>query len=229
MEYFILYYKVPLFLSALQNSYYFRPTESLLLPSVLHYPCYFLLSCRVSIICFFPVESLLLPLFFSVFCLLVSYRSPVASVRQSTYYFRPVDFLLLPSVVHNPCYFCPAMSVFLAECLMLFLGSCDRALLWLCGAGTRAVCTVHSAHSSRPRTPYAAVHNLVLLIMGIMMSETCWDKSLIINIRLVASCWFLSLRPMLIACLCPADSLLFQRVLSHIFTNLQIQPLLSVT
>ena len=28
-----------------------------------------------------------------------------------------------------------------------------------------------------------------------MMPETCWDKSLIINIRLVASCWFLSLHP----------------------------------
>ena len=28
-----------------------------------------------------------------------------------------------------------------------------------------------------------------------MMPETCWDKSLIINIRLIASCWFLSLHP----------------------------------
>ena len=45
------------------------------------------------------------------------------------------------------------------------------------------------------RTPYAAVHTLVLLMMGIMMPETCWDKCLIINIRLVASCWFLSLHP----------------------------------
>ena len=26
------------------------------------------------------------------------------------------------------------------------------------------------------RTPYAAVHTLVLLMMGIMMPETCWDK-----------------------------------------------------
>ena len=42
---------------------------------------------------------------------------------------------------------------------------------------------------------YAAVHTLVLLMMGIMMPETCWDKSLIIKIRLVASCWFLSLHP----------------------------------
>ena len=81
--------------------------------------------------------------------------------------------------------------------------------LWLCGAGTQAVCIVkvnvrlvHTAcvpaphnhsHHNQCRTPYAAVHTLVLLMMGIMMSETCWDKSLIINIRLVASCWFFSI------------------------------------
>jgi uncharacterized membrane protein YqaE (UPF0057 family) len=76
--------------------------------------------------------------------------------------------------------------------------------LWLCGAGTRAVSrtvtfTVHTARVPAPhnhshhiqcRTPYAAVLTLVLPMMGIMMPETCWDKSLIINIRLVASCWF---------------------------------------
>ena len=45
------------------------------------------------------------------------------------------------------------------------------------------------------RTPYAAVHTLVLLMMDIMMPETCWDKSLIINIRLVAFCWSHSLHP----------------------------------
>ena len=88
--------------------------------------------------------------------------------------------------------------------------------LWwlrLCGAGTRAVCTVNSrtvtftvhtprvpaphnhSHHYQCRTPYAAVHTLVLLMMGIMVPETCWDKSLIINIRLVATCWFLSLHP----------------------------------
>jgi len=33
------------------------------------------------------------------------------------------------------------------------------------------------------------------LMMGIMMPETCWDRSLIINIGLVASCWFISLHP----------------------------------
>jgi len=33
----------------------------------------------------------------------------------------------------------------------------------------------HSHHNQR-RTPYAAAHTLVLLMMGIMMPETCWDK-----------------------------------------------------
>jgi len=52
----------------------------------------------------------------------------------------------------------------------------------------------HSQHS-QCRTPYAVIHGLVLLMMGIMIPETCWDRSLIINIWLVASCWFLSLHP----------------------------------
>ena len=61
--------------------------------------------------------------------------------------------------------------------------------------------TVHTAcipaphshsHHYQCRTPFAAVHTIVLLMMGIMMPETCWDN-LIINIRLVASCWSLSL------------------------------------
>ena len=75
--------------------------------------------------------------------------------------------------------------------------------LWLCGAGTQAVRTAHvpaphnHSHHNQCRTPYAAVYTLVLLMMGIMMPETCWDKSLIINIRLVASRWFLSLHPSL--------------------------------
>ena len=76
-------------------------------------------------------------------------------------------------------------------------------LHWLCwlrlsGVGLRAVCTVwsllfdHSQHN-QCRTPYAVIYSTVLLKMGIMMPETCWDKSLIINTRLVASCWFLFL------------------------------------
>ena len=64
--------------------------------------------------------------------------------------------------------------------------------------------TVHTACDPAPyndsqrsqcRTPYAEVHGLVLLIMGIMMPETWWDRSFIINNRLFASCWFLSLHP----------------------------------
>ena len=64
--------------------------------------------------------------------------------------------------------------------------------------------TVHTARGPTPRnhsqhkkcrTPYAVIHSLVLLKIGIMMPETCFDRSLIINTRLVASCWFLSLHP----------------------------------
>ena len=43
------------------------------------------------------------------------------------------------------------------------------------------------------RTPYAVIHGLVLLLMGIMMPETCWDRSFIINIGLVATRWFIVL------------------------------------
>ena len=50
------------------------------------------------------------------------------------------------------------------------------------------------SHHYQCRTPFAAVLTIVLLMIGIMMPETCWDN-LIINIRLVASCWSLSLHP----------------------------------
>ena len=55
----------------------------------------------------------------------------------------------------------------------------------------------HTAHDTAPqdhsqpqpthpgRTPHAVGHGLILLMMGIMMPETCWDRSLIINIELV--------------------------------------------
>ena len=51
------------------------------------------------------------------------------------------------------------------------------------------------SHHNQCGTPDAAVHTLVLLMMGTVMPETCWDRSLIINTRLVTSCWFLSLHP----------------------------------
>ena len=73
---------------------------------------------------------------------------------------------------------------------MVFCTGCDG-----CGCVElgRELCAHNHSHHYKCRTPYAAVHTLVLLMMGIMMPETCWDKSLIINIRLVATCFFLSL------------------------------------
>ena len=53
--------------------------------------------------------------------------------------------------------------------------------------------TTASTTSQQCRTPHAVVHGLVLLMMSIMIPETCWDRSWIINIRLVASCWVFSL------------------------------------
>jgi len=64
--------------------------------------------------------------------------------------------------------------------------------------------TVHTAYDSAPhnhsqrnqcRTPYSVIHDLVPLMMGIMTPETRWDKSLIINIGLVAACWVISFHP----------------------------------
>ena len=48
------------------------------------------------------------------------------------------------------------------------------------------------SHILRFCSPLVTVQNT----MGIMTPEACWDRSLIINIRLVTSCWFLSLHPM---------------------------------
>ena len=63
----------------------------------------------------------------------------------------------------------------------------------LCPSSGACVPAPHKhSHHYQCRTPYAAVHTLVLLMMGIMMPKTSWDKSLKINIRLVASCWSLS-------------------------------------
>jgi len=86
-------------------------------------------------------------------------------------------------------------------------GEQDRVLphmVFCTGCAGCGWCTVHTAYNPAPhnhsqhnqcRTPYVVVQGLVLLMMGIMMPKTCWDRSLIIYIRLVASCWFLSLDP----------------------------------
>jgi len=55
--------------------------------------------------------------------------------------------------------------------------------------------TVFSPLMLQCKTPYAVIHGPVLLMMDIMMPETCCDRSLIINIGLVASCWFICLHP----------------------------------
>ena len=86
-------------------------------------------------------------------------------------------------------------------------GEQDRVLLHMvyctdcagCGCVElgRKLCAAPHNHSqhNQCRTPYAVIHGLVLLMMVIMMPETCWDRSLIINIGLVASCWFISVHP----------------------------------
>jgi len=58
---------------------------------------------------------------------------------------------------------------------------------------TRPCTTAYGVLHNQCRTPHAVVHSLVLLMMGILVPETCWDRSLIINMELVASCWFFSL------------------------------------
>ena len=65
-------------------------------------------------------------------------------------------------------------------------GEQDRVLLHIvfctgcAGCGCVELCRKLCAR----RKPYAVIHGLVLLMMGIMMPETCWDRSLIINIGL---------------------------------------------
>jgi len=91
----------------------FCHSGSLLLPSALHNPCYFLLSCRVPITCFCHVESLLLLLSFivSVVCLcpteallLLPCRVSVTSVLQSPCCFFLSNTIPVTSVLQNSCY-----------------------------------------------------------------------------------------------------------------------------
>ena len=83
---------------------------------------------------------------------------------------------------------------------------CSVLVVWSCVVSSvhcvHTVCTLlttqlhtttaNLSQHNQYRTPYAVVHGLVLLMMGITMPETCWDRSLIIHIWLVASRWFLS-------------------------------------
>ena len=83
---------------------------------------------------------------------------------------------------------------------------CTQLTTQLHTTTTSTTSAEHSAHSLQSNStqpqPAQPVQNttrsntgLVLLMMFIMMPETCWDRSLIINIGLVASCWFISLHP----------------------------------
>jgi len=92
---------------------------------------------------------------------------------------------------------CSALVV-LAEVVWSWVTSCVHCVKFT----VEQFHTVHTACDPAPhnlsqhnqcRTPYAVVHGLVLLMMGIIMPETWWDRSFIMNIRLFASCWFLSL------------------------------------
>jgi len=67
--------------------------------------------------------------------------------------------------------------------------------LWLCVAGSQTVCSVWKLLFEWNSNFHTVIHGLVLLMMGTMMPETCWGRSLIINIWLVASFWFHSLHP----------------------------------
>jgi len=103
---------------------------------------------------------------------------------------REQDRVLLHMVLCIGCAGCVELG---RKLCALFDGYCSNSNLQ----------TVHKVHPAphnysqhkQCRTPYAVIHGLVLLMTGIMMPETCWDTSLILNIGLVASCWFIFLHP----------------------------------
>ena len=109
---------------------------------------------------------------------------------------------LFPSRGHQDCELLHV--VFCTGCVQLGHGLCAPCDSYCTNSNCR---TVHTARIQDPynrsqhsqcRRPHEVVHSLVLMMMDIMMPETCWDISWIINIKLVASCWFsLSLHPML--------------------------------
>ena len=92
------------------------------------------------------------------------------------------------------------------ECTLPHVVFCTALWKLLFDSSQTVTFTVHTARVPAPhnhsqhnqcRIPYAGVHTLVLLMMGVMTPETCWDRSSIINIKSVASCWFLFLHPTL--------------------------------
>jgi len=76
---------------------------------------------------------------------------------------------------------------------MVFCTGCAGCGCVELGRKLCALCEGNLSQHNQCRISHAVFHGLVLLMMGIMMPETCWDRSLIINTWLVASRWFLSL------------------------------------
>jgi len=54
-------------------------------------------------------------------------------------------------------------------CVRVLPGRVGCGWLWSCGVASWAVCT-------QLTTPHAVGHGLILLMMGITMPETCWDR-----------------------------------------------------
>jgi len=78
------------------------------------------------------------------------------------------------------------------DCVLPHMVFCTGCAICGCVELGRKLCAHNHSQQNQCRTSCAVESNLVLLQMGIMMPETCWDRSLIIKIRLVVSCWFLS-------------------------------------
>jgi len=51
-------------------------------------------------------------------------------------------------------------------------------------------CHILCFHLLIGRTPHAVRHGIILLMMGIMVPETCWDRKFDNKRRIVSSCWF---------------------------------------
>ena len=63
--------------------------------------------------------------------------------------------------------------------------------LWSCGAASLIHSQPQPTHPGR--TPHAVGHGLILLMMVIMMPETCWNKKLDNKLRISCILWVLSL------------------------------------
>jgi hypothetical protein len=65
-------------------------------------------------------------------------------------------------------------------------------------------------------TSYAVVHYIVLLTMGILMAETCWDERRWLNFICVASSWIIAL---------PCFTMHSHKKVKFIYNNIQMIPI----